>query len=100
MARLAATIIAFAVVLWCSGPAAADGLVYPETRRIDHVDDYHGTNVPDPYRWLEDDVRESDDVADWVEGQNEVTFGYLAALREREALERLSGFARSKRPTK
>ena len=43
---------------------------YSETRRVDHVDDYHGVKVPDPYRWLEDDVRENRDVAAWVEAKN------------------------------
>ena len=52
-------------------------LKYPETKKGDVVDDYHGTKVADPYRWLEDDVRKSKDVADWVEAQNKVTFGYL-----------------------
>ena len=56
---------------------------YPETHRVDHVDVLHGVKVPDPYRWLEDDVRESDDVAKWVEQQNEVTFGYLKQISER-----------------
>ena len=46
---------------------------YPETKKGDVVDDYHGTKVADPYRWLEDDVRKSKDVADWVEAQNKVT---------------------------
>ena len=64
---------------------------YPETKRIDHVDDYHGTKVPDPYRWLEDDVRTSKDVADWVERENKVTFAYLESIPERASIkERLT----------
>ena len=43
---------------------------YPDTKKVDHTDDYHGTKVPDPYRWLEDDVRKSKDVAEWVAEQN------------------------------
>ncbi|NLE37585.1 MAG: S9 family peptidase, partial [Pirellulaceae bacterium] len=61
---------------------------YPETPRGDVVDDYHGTRVADPYRWLEDDVRESKQVADWVAAQNRVTFDYLASIPEREAIRR------------
>jgi prolyl oligopeptidase len=69
--------------------AAADGPIqYPQTRRVDHVDDYHGTKVADPYRWLEEDVRKSEDVAAWVAAQNKVTFAYLQSIPEREALER------------
>ncbi len=63
-------------------------LKYPSTRRTDQVDDYHGTKVADPYRWLEDDVRKSKEVADWVEAENKVTFGYLKAIPEREAIQR------------
>ena len=64
---------------------AAD-IDYVKTRRIDHVDTHHGTDVPDPYRWLEDDVRKSKDVAGWVKAQNKVTFGYLESLPERETI--------------
>ena len=60
----------------------------PPTKRVDHVDTYHGTSVADPYRWLEDDVRESPDVAAWVETQNKVTFGYLKQIPQREAIEK------------
>jgi prolyl oligopeptidase len=64
---------------------------YPETAKIDQTDDYHGTTVEDPYRWLEDDVRESSEVADWVAAQNEVTFAYLETIPEREKIkERLT----------
>ena len=55
--------------------AAAQGLQYPSTRTVDQVDTYHGTRVPDPYRWLEDDT--SAETAAWVEAQNKVTFSYL-----------------------
>ncbi|MHC4149651.1 MAG: S9 family peptidase, partial [Planctomycetota bacterium] len=64
------------------------GIKYPETKRISHVDIYHGTNVPDPYRWLEDDVRESEEVAAWVEAQNKVTFGYLESIPERTPIKK------------
>ena len=55
---------------------------YPETRKdATVVDDYFGTNVADPYRWLEED--NSEETADWVKRQNELTFGYLAELKDR-----------------
>ena len=39
---------------------SSDGkITYPETRRVDQVDEFHGVKVADPYRWLEADVRES-----------------------------------------
>ena len=57
---------------------------YPETRTGDASDVYHGSEVADPYRWLEDDIRESDEVAAWVAAQNEVTDAYLSALPARE----------------
>ena len=59
---------------------------YPETRRVDHFDEYHGTKVADPYRWLEEDVRESKQVAEWVESQNKVTFAYLESIPQREQI--------------
>ena len=64
----------------------ADGIEYPETKTVEHVDVYHGTEVPDLYRWLEDDIRESSGVAEWVAQQNEVTFAYLESLEQRSAL--------------
>lgn len=52
-----------------------EALVYPETRKADHVDTYFGTEIKDPYRWLEDD--RSEETAAWVKAQNDLTFGYL-----------------------
>jgi prolyl oligopeptidase len=61
-------------------------LKYPQTKRDTTVDEYHGARVPDPYRWLEDDVRKSKNVADWVKAENEITEAYLKAIPEREAI--------------
>ncbi|RZV39107.1 MAG: S9 family peptidase [Chromatiales bacterium] len=61
---------------------------YPETATVEHVDTYHGVEVADPYRWLEDDIRESADVEAWVDAQNEVTFAYLEAIPERKIIEK------------
>ena len=57
---------------------------YPAARRADVIDDYHGTPVADPYRWLEDP--QSEETQAFVQAQNEVTFPYLASLPERPAL--------------
>jgi prolyl oligopeptidase len=63
-------------------------LPYPETPRVEHTDTYHGVEVADPYRWLEADVRESPEVAEWVVKQNDVARAYLDAIPERAAIER------------
>ena len=59
-------------------------LNYPKTKKIDHVDDYHGIKVADPYRWLEDN--NSKETADWVEAENKVTQEYLSKIPFRDAL--------------
>src|SRR6267143_3330401 len=59
-------------------------LTYPETKRVEVVDDYFGTKVPDPYRWLEDD--NAPEVTTWVEAENKVTFGYLDKIPYRAQL--------------
>lgn len=56
---------------------------YPETRTVDVVERLFGEQIADPYRWLEEDVRNSEEVADWVARQNAVTDAYLAQLPER-----------------
>ncbi|NJW53842.1 prolyl oligopeptidase family serine peptidase [Salinimicrobium oceani] len=64
-------------------------LDYPETKKGQTVDTYFGTEVKDPYRWLEDD--RSKETESWVKAQNNVTFGYLEKIPFREALkERLT----------
>src|SRR6185436_19867002 len=59
-------------------------LTYPESKKVDQVDDYFGTKVPDPYRWLEDE--NSAATKAWVEAQNVVTFAYLDKIPYREKL--------------
>ena len=82
-------ILPFLVLSACGGsepePVAID---YPTTATIDHVDTYHGINVADPYRWLEDDVRESGEVKNWVDAQNAVTFEYLDSIEERDIIKK------------
>lgn len=55
---------------------------YPASRKDQQVDQYFGTSVPDPYRWLEDD--KSEETKAWVTKQNEVTFGYLDKIPYRK----------------
>ena len=59
------------------GTSGAPTITYPESKRGDTVDDYFGTKVADPYRWLEGDASSSPEVAAWVEAENKVTFAYL-----------------------
>ena len=68
--------------------AAAGGPIqYPETRRVDQKDTYHGVTIEDPYRWLETDVRQSAEVRSWVEAENRVSSQYLAAIPERKTIQ-------------
>jgi prolyl oligopeptidase len=82
--------------------AAQSGLSYPVTRTVDHVDTYHGTKVPDPYRWLEDD--NAPDTKAWVEAQNKVTFAYLDKIpfraRLTERLKNLYNYAKYSAPAR
>ena len=63
---------------------SAQGIQYPVTKTVDHVDTYHGVPIADPYRWLEDDT--SAETAAWVEAQNKVTFAYLDKIPYRAQL--------------
>ena len=63
---------------------AMETMDYPETKKMNQVDELHGTQVEDPYRWLEDDHAE--DTVAWVKAQNAVTFRYLEGLPQRNRL--------------
>jgi prolyl oligopeptidase len=68
----------------CSAQNSSTPLVYPQARRSDQVDDYHGVKVADPYRWLED--TDSAETKAWVEAENKLTFGYLDQIPYRQAI--------------
>src|SRR5262245_46123522 len=72
------TMALFALVVAQFAAKAQQPIQYPDTRKVDQVDNYHGTAVADPYRWLEDD--NSKETAKWVEEENKVTFAYLEKI--------------------
>lgn len=74
--------LAFAATLGAQTLPA--GLSYPAARPGTQVDDYHGTRVADPYRWLED--VDSPETKAWVAAENKVTFDYLATIPERAGI--------------
>lgn len=86
MSRRAPALMAAALVVSLTPPVAAEKMVleYPETARVDLVENQFGEQVADPYRWLENDVRTDKAVANWVAQQNTLTQGYLAQLPQRE----------------
>jgi len=92
----AALLSSLALVAWgvtgCSQTrqkTADRPLTYPQARTVDVVEDLHGTPVADPYRWMED--LDSPEVAEWIAAENEVTFGYLEQIPERDEIrERLT----------
>ena len=76
--RTLRTVIGVVSLAFCAAASLSQQLDYPQTRKGDQVDDYHGIKVADPYRWLEDD--NSAETAKWVEAENKVTFGYLEKI--------------------
>ena len=78
-----------AILCSCNSKSA---LTYPKAMKMDTADDYFGTQVADPYRWLENDTSQA--TAAWVEAENKVTFDYLSKIPFRNALkERLTKLA-------
>jgi prolyl oligopeptidase len=63
---------------------AQNGFNYPKARRADQVDNFHGTTVADPYRWMEE--TESAETRAWIEAENKITFDYLGKIPQREAI--------------
>jgi prolyl oligopeptidase len=57
---------------------------YPKPKKVDQIDDYHGTKVADPYRWLEDP--DAADTRQWVQDENKITFSYLEKIPARQQI--------------
>ena len=72
------------VLAQSSKPQGNRKIDYPVSKKVDQVDDYHGTKVMDPYRWLEN--ADAEDTKAWVETQNKVTFAYLGEIPAREQI--------------
>src|ERR1700742_2555777 len=99
---IAASLLAMAIILAPTAAQTARKIVYPESKKVDQVDDYHGTKVADPYRWLEE--LDSADTHAWVEAENKVTFAYLNEIPAREQIKKrltkLWNFERYSLPSK
>ena len=67
-----------ALVFLLTGSAAAQTYNYPQAKKVEQVDDYHGTKVSDPYRWLED--TESAESRAWIDAENALTNSYLETI--------------------
>src|SRR4051812_2048633 len=80
----ASSAVVLALLVGGSALLAQSGPTYPAARKGTVVDDYFGTKIPDPYRWMED--LNAPEVKAWVNAQNAVTFKYLDALPARERL--------------
>jgi len=76
--------LAFAMTLLAANGAPTPTLTYPRAKTVDQIDDYHGTKVADPYRWLED--TDSTDTREWIDAENKLTFGYLDQIPYRQAI--------------
>jgi prolyl oligopeptidase len=87
-AAAAAEAAAMAAEAANAAEAAKPALAYPRTRRADLTETLFGIAVADPYRWLENDVRNDNEVKAWVDAQNAVTNQFLATLPGRDALEK------------
>jgi prolyl oligopeptidase len=83
-ARPATILFSLLLIMSTLSAAQMSPLTYPQARRSDQVDDYHGTKVADPYRWLED--TDSAETHSWVEAENKLTFSYLDQIPYRQAI--------------
>ncbi|MBU2900711.1 prolyl oligopeptidase family serine peptidase [Maribacter dokdonensis] len=86
MKNVIPALFAVALISSCKNESKPEPIIvnYPVTAKVDTVDTYFGTEVKDPYRWLEDD--RSPETEAWVKDQNKTTFGYLEKIPFRNDL--------------
>lgn len=75
-------LIISSLIVCAAGQLEAQPLAYPKAKKVAQEDDYFGTKIKDPYRWLEDD--NSAETKAWVDEENKVTFDYLSKIPFRE----------------
>ncbi|UZR97003.1 prolyl oligopeptidase family serine peptidase [Chondrinema litorale] len=80
-------IVSLSNLIFSCTPTIEQGIKmeYPQTKKVDQVDEFFGTQVSDPYRWLEQ--TDAPEVKEWIEAENKVTFDYLSQIPYREKLE-------------
>ncbi len=89
MKTLHRVFIVAAVFLLTVAQVLTQQFQYPTAKTVDVVENYHGTKIADPYRWMED--LDSPELATWVEAENKVTFSFLESIPERPKIkERLT----------
>ncbi len=94
--------IIFPLLLMIQSTQIFPQIKYPETKKVNQVDDYFGTKVADPYRWLEDD--NSAETKEWVEAENKITHQYLSSIpfhdKVKKRLEEMWNYAKYSSPFK
>src|SRR5687768_5169236 len=78
------TLLLSLLALLFTSISAQNGFNYPKPKKVEQVDNYHGTQVNDPYRWMED--TKNADVQSWIEAENKLTDSYLASIPERDKI--------------
>ena len=78
--------IIFCITILLSLNISIGQISYPKTEKRIVTDDYHGTTIDDPFRWLEDD--KSPEVSNWIKSQNELTFSYLNNISEIDTIKK------------
>jgi len=78
------TLTVLAVLMSVTLAARQGPYQYPNAKKMNQVDDFFGTKIADPYRWLEDS--DAPDTRAWIDAQNALTFGYLKQVPERERI--------------
>src|SRR5882757_3186085 len=101
MTKIVMMFLALVFLLTSSAPAQTFN--YPQAKKVDQVDDYSGTKVSDPYRWLED--TESADSRAWIDAENSLTNSYLDGIStQRQAIKdrltKLWNYEKYSAPTK